>query len=149
MAMFNAPTLIAASSSNSNTVYQLRKLIAIRHLIQRLLRDNRLFKTKFIGISKDIRKALTYLDFKARTNCSKKGQDFCKGDLIEEKRAIASEALEAISEVITTLTDENEYNPVTILGITMSEEIMNTLIALGFMFTFAVLNKVLDLDNPF
>ena len=127
----------------------MQKLISIRHLIQRLLRDNRLFKTKFIGISRDNRKALTYLEYKARANLEKKGTDFSNDELIEEKKVLATEAIEAISDVITTLTEENEYNPVKILGVTMSDEIINSLVALGFMLLFAVLNKNLGLDNPF
>jgi len=114
-----------------------------------MLRDKRLLKSKFKRISRDSRKALTYLDYKARVNFARKRQNFSSEELIEEKKELATEALEAISEVITTLSEENEYNPVTVLGVPMSEEIINSLIGLLFMLGSAVLSKSLNIDLPF
>lgn len=93
-------------------------------------------------MSRDVRKALNYLDIKARRKVG-------ESELIEEKQKLATEALEAINDVITTLQDEKEYSPVTILGVTMTEELINTLVSLLFMVGFTVMNKVLGLNNPF
>ena len=68
---YNAPALTAAARSNSGTIKQLKKLVAIRHLIQRILRDKRLLTVEFKGVSRDIRKALYYLDVKAKRNLAK------------------------------------------------------------------------------
>ena len=100
---YNAPALAAAARANSGTIVQLKKLVAIRHLIQRILRDTRLMKTEFKGVSRDIRKALYYLDVKAKRNLAKNGDVNDEDDLIEEKVKLSQKALDAVSEVITTL----------------------------------------------
>ena len=152
---FNWPALQAAARANSGTILQLKKLVAIRHLIQRILRDSRIIKIKFKGVSRDVRKALFYLNVKAKHNLAKEKDDRDRNeeeyedDIIEEKEKLSQKALDAVTEVITTLQEEKEYNPVTILGIAMSDEIINSLFSVLGVCGFACLNAGLGLDNPF
>jgi len=62
---------------------------------------------------------------------------------------MSTDALEAISDVITTLQDEDAYNPVTVLGVVMSQEIITSIVSLFGMVGFACLNKMMNIDNAF
>ena len=71
------------------------------------------------------------------------------GNLVEEKKEMCETALETILDVVTTLQEENELIPVTILGATMSNEIISTIAGVLFMITFSCINKLMGLSNPF
>jgi hypothetical protein len=58
-------------------------------------------------------------------------------------------ALETISDVVTTLQEENELIPVSIFGTTMSNEIISTMAGILFMVVFSCVNKLMGLSNPF
>jgi hypothetical protein len=47
------------------------------------------------------------------------------------------------------LQDEKTYNPVTVLGVAMNDEIINSLVALLVMILFASINKGMGISNPF
>jgi hypothetical protein len=145
--LFNAPTLLAASRSNDEAESQMRKLVSIRHLTQRILRDSRVLKHDFDGVSREIRIAMIYLNGQAKVNMSKNEEKH--ESLIDAKRYLCEKALRTVTEVSETLSDEDQYNPVMVLGFKMEPPIISALVGVLVLAAFAALNKKLGLENPF
>lgn len=65
LGVFGIRSMFYAAYINENTRYQIEKLIMLRHLLHRLMRDERLLERDFNCISHDLKSALYYIDITA------------------------------------------------------------------------------------
>jgi len=97
--------LFAAAMINESTKSQITRLIKLRGLTQRMLRDGKVNRIaeKLLsgrGVSREVRMALIWLDYKAK---KKMGDLATQESLEEEKIRLLEESLANIDEIITTM----------------------------------------------
>jgi hypothetical protein len=65
LASYNGKTLLIAANINEETNNAVEKLVNLRHLTQRMLRDKRILAEDFVSVSADMRKATCYIHIRA------------------------------------------------------------------------------------
>ena len=124
---------------NEQSKWQLKRLVFIKSLLQRLTRDERLLGSNVKRIRQVIvQKAVTFLQ--------KETADIKDRDERQEKMLeMAGAAMDTCNEAIDLLEKELDHRPQQLLGLTMYPERITGLLTTGFLFGFTTLSSKLGM----